>query len=200
MFESRCRARRLTLLAGALLLAGCHDHTQIGSPNLSPDYDMARLFAEDTPETTLPLHVYGNPFFPGIDDISFARDLAQAMPINHGGRHIHFTALDATQAADGDSVVMVFNADPAVSGRQLCRFSTRAERPRTSESSGSIPVKMVLCDDRRVLAELPAHLGGGKAITLEITRELARQMVELLLPADNPTSQSPLESDLIPFE
>jgi hypothetical protein len=188
----------LASLAALTLLAACANHTQVGSAYLLPAYNPSELgYAGGGRD--MEVVVYGNPFAPGMEDPVFAEQMAEAMRGQHFGQDINFTTHPDDSAREGYRIVMAFSPKPAVSGRQMCRFAATGEKAVTSESSGSIPVKMAFCNGANLLSEVPAHLGGGPGVTVESAAELVAQMTPVLLPPTNPALEDPLDSDYDPF-
>lgn len=186
------------LVVGLLALTGCQNTTQIGAASVQPAYQPSQLgYAAGGGD--MQVVVIGNPFEPGVDDPDFAENMAIAMRGKHFGPYINFTTMPDDEARDNYRVGLIFNAKPPITGLNLCRTMAAGKRPTTSESSGSIPVKMVFCVGSKLLTEVLAHLGGADGITTAKAGKLVGQMTTLLLPPTNPVVDDPLDSDFKPF-
>ena len=186
------------LSAALLILAACTNHTQIGSASLQPAYS-PRDLAYAGAGRDMEVKVFGNPFSPGIPDPEFAEMMAEAMRGKHFGPAINFTTKPDDSARPNYRVVMLFSQETPQTGFRICERVAVGQVPVTTESSGSIPVKMAFCNGRKLLTEVLAHLGGGPGVTVESASQLVSNMTPVLLPNRNPVSSAPLDSDYTLF-
>ncbi|MEM6903818.1 MAG: hypothetical protein AAF556_11335 [Pseudomonadota bacterium] len=186
------------LVAVMLLLGACSTNTQVGSASLQPAYS-PRDLAYAGAGRDMEVRVFGNPFSPGVPDPVFGEAMAEAMRGQHFGPDINFTTKPDDSARPSYRIIMLFSQETPQTGFRICQRVAAGEVPMTTESSGSIPVKMAFCNGRKLLTEVLAHLGGGEGVTLETASELVATMTPILLPNRNPVSNDPLDSDYIPF-
>lgn len=202
MFNNRRHKFTWIASLGLMALAGgvaCTKTTHIGAVSVEPAYAPSQLGYAAQPDGEMQVVVYGNPFRPGMPDPTFGEAMAQAMRGSHFGPPIAFTTKPANENPDGYRVVLQFTGGPALSGRQLCRVAAGQEAPPSTESSGSIPVRMAFCVGPRLLTEVLAHFGGAGGITVEDSEKLVSRMTFALLPPTNPVTVDPLDSDFKPF-
>lgn len=189
-------------LAGLFLIvttAACTKTTHIGAVAVEPDYAPSVLADASEPDGEMQVVVYGNPFYPGMPDPVFSETMAQAMRGSHFGPPVDFTTKPASRNRNGYRVVLQFTGGPALSGRHLCRAAAGQEEPPSTESSGSIPVRMAFCQGPKLLTEVLAHFGGAGGITVEDSEKLVSRMTLTLLPPTNPVAVKNLESDFKQF-